>query len=101
MARYYRKPAKQQKLAGERITELFSQATLRAQKQPELAKRYVILARKIGMKYKVRIPPELRRRFCRHCNAYWTSANSRIRLRKGMLVMCCLECRHFRRFRYK
>ena len=101
MARYHRKPAKHQKIAKERIEELFRQAKLRCQKQPELAKRYVSIARRIGMKYKVSIPRGLRRMFCRHCSAFWTSGNSRVRLRNGMLVMHCLECRHFRRFRYK
>ncbi len=99
--KYYRKPAQQQKIALERIDKLFQQAKLRAADSPALAKRYVTLARKIGMKYKVRLPKELRRRFCRACNAYWTSQNSRIRLRSGMVVAYCLECRHFRKFRYK
>ena|SRR3989338_2652125 len=101
MARSYKKPAAQQRIANERIHDLFTQAKLRSSKQPELARRYVALARKIGMKYKVRIPAELRLRFCRQCNAYLLSTNSRVRLRNGMVVVSCLGCKHFRRFRYK
>ena len=46
-------------------TKLFKQAELRFKKQPELSNRYIELARKIAMKYKVKIPRELKRKFCK------------------------------------
>ena len=61
------KPAKQRKLALERIEELFKQADKAFKKNPELSDRYVHLARKIAMKYKVKIRSPLKKRFCKHC----------------------------------
>jgi ribonuclease P protein subunit RPR2 len=65
-----RKPAKHREIAMERINELFEQADLRFKKSQELSDRYVELARKIAMKYKVKMPRELKKRFCKHCYKY-------------------------------
>ena len=65
-----KKSGQLKEIALERINELFSQAEKVFRKSPDLADRYVELARKIGMKYKTRIPPELKRQFCKHCYCY-------------------------------
>ena len=68
-------------IAAERINELFRQADIRFKSNPALSDRYVEIARKIAMKYKVRIPRELKRRFCKHCHKYIVpGANCRVRL---------------------
>tara|TARA_Y100000310_G_scaffold325408_1_gene388834 strand:- start:2336 stop:2677 length:342 start_codon:yes stop_codon:yes gene_type:complete len=99
---YKPKPFKQRKLALERITALFKEAASAFKEDKKLANRYVSLARKIAMKYKVRIPSELRKRFCKHCHTYLKpNINLRIRTNKGKVVYYCLECKKFMRFPYK
>ncbi len=82
-------------IAMERINRLFAAAS--ETKNKDLAKRYVILARKIAMKSNIRLPSNLKRKFCRNCNSFFTSRNSRIRTREGKLIYYCLECKRFTR----
>lgn len=90
--------AQQKDIATERIVILFQQAEEQFSKNKSLAHRYVELARAIAMKTKVKIPRELRRRFCRHCYAYLRpGVNARVRMRKGKVVISCLECKRFMR----
>ncbi len=89
-------------IALDRIKELINQADLVFLKKPYLANRYVYLARRMAMKYKVRLPIELKRKFCKHCNSYWKPGKTvRIRLLKGKKVYYCLVCKHFKRVLYK
>ena len=56
-------------------------------------------ARRIAMKLKVHLPPNLKRRFCKHCYSYWKHGeNVRVRTREKMLVFYCLECKKYSRF---
>ncbi len=99
---YRKKSDKHKGIAGERIQELFRQAELRFCKNPELSDRYVEIARKIAMKYRVRMPSSLKKRFCKHCHAFLKpGSNCRIRLNKGKVVYYCLGCKGFMRFPYK
>jgi len=81
------------RIALERIKQLFAEA----EKNKEMADRYVAIARKIAMKHKVRIPKELKRRFCKHCYCYLTSENSRVRAKDGKIVISCFKCKKFTR----
>ncbi|MBU0536450.1 MAG: ribonuclease P, partial [Nanoarchaeota archaeon] len=97
--RHSRKPSEHVNIARNRIKELFRQADLAAKDRMDLANRYVTLARKISMKYKVKIPPELRRKFCRHCYKYMLPGKtSRVRIAKQRVIYYCLNCRKFMRF---
>jgi ribonuclease P protein subunit RPR2 len=97
--KYSKKPAEQRKIALERIEVLFKQASDMFREDSKLADRYVYLARKIAMKYKVKIRAELKRRFCKHCYAYLVpGANCRVRMQKGRVVYYCMRCRRFMRF---
>lgn len=99
---YRKKPSSHLKIAKERIDTLFKEAALMFKKDPKLSNRYVQLARKISMKYKVKIPPNLKKRFCKHCYAYLVpSKNCRVRLTKHKLVYYCLNCKKYMRFPYK
>jgi ribonuclease P protein subunit RPR2 len=99
--KYSRKPKKQEELVLERIKILFKEAKDRFKKDPKLANRYVKMARELAMKYKVRIPRELKRRFCKHCYSYlMPSVNVRIRTREGKVVYYCLNCKKYMRFPY-
>ena len=93
---------KQKEIAQERIKTLFQEAAKSFSKNQSLSHRYVALARKIAMKVKTRIPPELKRKFCKHCYKYLRpGANCRIRTREGKVVIYCLECKKYLRIPLK
>ncbi|HEV2230603.1 MAG TPA: ribonuclease P protein component 4 [Thermoplasmata archaeon] len=89
------------RLARERISTLFALASNEAS-GPDLtlSNRYVNLARKIGTRYNVRIPPEYRELYCRGCSRYWVEGRTvRTRLRSPLRVRTCLGCGRVRRVR--
>jgi len=87
--------------AKERIIYFFKCAEKTFNKDPSLANRYITLARKYSMKYKVKIPKELKRRFCKHCYKYLVPGKTcRIRTHKGKVVYFCKYCKKFMRFFY-
>ncbi|HEY1198915.1 MAG TPA: hypothetical protein VGG32_09375 [Thermoplasmata archaeon] len=84
------------RIARERVSDLFGLAEREARGlHPELADRYVALARRIGMRYNVRLRREYRELYCRSCSAYWVEGRTvRTRLRSGSRVRTCLRCGH-------
>ncbi len=80
-------------LALKRIQALFAFARV----CPARGDRLVYLARKLSMKANVPIPLDLKRRFCKHCYAYFTSDNFRVRTRDQKLVVSCFSCKKFSR----
>ena len=84
------------KIALERIHLLFTMAKETFAQEPELAQSYVNTARKIGMRYKVRIPAEFRRLVCRHCKQFiLPGKNCIVRIRPNRephIVIICLRC---------
>jgi ribonuclease P protein subunit RPR2 len=87
------------KIALERIKTLFKEAEKQFNELPEYSDRYVKLARQLSMKYKVPIPRELKKRFCRRCYSYLKPGkNQRIRSQKDKMVYTCLECGHIKRY---
>lgn len=102
MSKYFKKKKEGSKdIARQHILELMEEAEKSAVKRPELAKRYVVMARKISSRLKVPIPNNLKRRFCKGCGAYFTSKNSRIRLNKGKKTYTCLTCQSLKRVPYR
>jgi len=96
------KPLKQRKIALEHIEHLFKEADKAFNKDPKLSDRYVRLARKIAMKYKVKIRSPLKKRFCKHCYKYLKpGVNARVRLGEKQVVYYCYSCKKFMRFPYK
>lgn len=90
-----------QKIARERIDVLIKQADNMFHLNPQLSNRYIYLLRKIAMKYNVKIKPEYKRKFCKHCYSYLRpSVNVRIRVSNGKVVYYCLNCKKFMRFPY-
>ena len=99
---YRKKPGEQVRIAKERIEGLFSQAESMFSEDPKLSNRYVHLARKISMRFKVKIPPKLKRKFCKHCYSFlMPGKNCRVRTHEGKVVYYCQNCRKFMRFPYK
>ncbi len=87
--------------ALDRIRQLFSEADAAFSESPELSDRYVEMARKIAQKARTGIPPAFKKRFCRHCGAFWVPGRTvRVRLQKQKVVYYCLKCRHYTRHPY-
>jgi ribonuclease P protein subunit RPR2 len=58
-----------------------------------LANRYVELARRLGMRYNVGLPRELRLRMCRKCGRYLLpGVNSTVRVTQSRIRTRCHHC---------
>jgi RNase P subunit RPR2 len=85
----------QRDLAYERVMVLFAQAdALASEGDVESASRRVRRAVDISTRCNVRLPPDLKLRFCRGCLTYYTSLTSRRRLdsENRRLRITCLKC---------
>jgi len=84
------------RIALQRIHTLFGLAKEKVREEPELAQRYVKIARKIAMRAKLRLPKEYRRLVCRHCKSFiYPGVNCRVRVqhrREPHVVITCLVC---------
>ncbi|MFC2134646.1 ribonuclease P protein component 4 [Bacteroidota bacterium] len=98
-AKHSRKPSEQTETARKHVDELFAQADAIFDKDSALADRYVDLARKTAMKFKLKLKSEYRRKFCKHCYKYLRAGvNCRVRTQFGKLVYSCFSCKKFTRF---
>jgi ribonuclease P protein subunit RPR2 len=83
-------------IALQRVHTLFRLAREVVHKDPELAQRYIKIARKIAMGTKMRLPKEYRRLVCRHCKRFiLPGVNCRVRIqsrREPHVVITCLNC---------
>ncbi len=94
------KKANHKNIAKERIAELFKQASMLTPEDIRLANRYVELARKIGMKFQITIPNELKKRFCPKCHTYWFwGTNARKRTRDNKIIISCSACKQTLRYK--
>jgi ribonuclease P protein subunit RPR2 len=99
---YGQKPSQERRIASERIEKLFIEAEAAFKQDPKLSDRYIALARKIAMKFKVRLKSEFKRKFCKHCYSYLKPGiNCRIRLSKKQITYHCDGCKRFMRFGYR
>ena len=83
------------KIAEERIEILFDLAEKEFKNHPERSRRYVELARKIGMRCNVRLKTGQKRRFCKKCNQLFIPKKTceiEVGPRKKMMEMKCLNC---------
>jgi len=89
-------------IAVERIRCLFELAEEAFEKHPELADRYVKHAWRIMTRYNVRLPRDLKRKFCRKCLSFWRpSASCRVRIKPSYVIITCLRCGHQIRLPFK
>lgn len=82
-------------IAKERIRILLNLAERESiqNMNPERARIYVTLARKIGMRYNVRIEKYFSNKICRSCNSYLATTNVyRVRCRGGKVTRVCKYC---------
>lgn len=97
--KHKRKPSSHTSTANEHIDGLFLQADEIFSKDSELANKYVDMARKIAMKFKVKLKSEYKRKFCKHCYSYLRpGVNCRVRTQSGKVVYTCFSCKKFSRF---
>ena len=102
-----RKSAKrewQQNIAKERIEILLDLAEKEFKKNPERSKRYVELARKIGLRYNVRLTKNQKNKFCKNCFTLLVPGKtSKVRLdeKTKTLVIKCENCNTIYRKPYK
>src|SRR3989344_2024965 len=68
-------------------------------KSKDKANSYVRKARLLGMKYNLRFPRSVKRKFCKHCYSFLKPGfNCRIRTKNKKVIYSCLECGKFMRF---
>jgi len=100
--KFKKRKENQKQIALERIAQLFAQAEKVSSKKPGLAKEYIALAKRIATRTTTKLPIELKRRFCKHCNSFFRlGSNARIRLNKGKKTYYCMECKRYTRVPYK
>lgn len=88
----------QKKEALTRVVSLFDLA----RNDPKLAKKYVLAARRLCLKNRLRLPLEFRRSFCVNCSAFFAvGKNCSVRKRKSGVVIRCLECQNVTRIGVK
>ncbi|MCD6402785.1 MAG: ribonuclease P [Candidatus Aenigmarchaeota archaeon] len=101
--RVKKKPLWQKKIALERIITLFELAKKELDIHPERSRRYVELLRKIGLRYNVRLPKDIKRSICKECNTILIpgkTAKVRLDSKKKTVIIKCLECGKIYRYPY-
>lgn len=99
-----KKPIWQVKIAKERIKILLNLAKKEIENHPERSRRYVELARKIGLRYNVRLNKNDKKNICKKCNTFLIiNKTSVIRLqrRRKTLNIICKNCGNIIRIPYK
>ncbi|MDY6780690.1 MAG: ribonuclease P protein component 4 [Halobacteria archaeon] len=93
-----------EEIAEERIRRLFELAERVHEDSPERAGEYVERAREVGMRCRVRLPDELKRRFCGDCGSYYVfgseESGARVRLNDGHVTITCEKCGSQARYPY-
>ncbi len=84
------------RIALQRVHTLFGLAKEVIREDPELAQRYIQIARRIAMRTQLKLPKEYRRLICRKCKSFiLPGVNCRIRIqhrREPHMVITCLNC---------
>ncbi len=84
------------RISMERIQILFNLAKKVAPDKPELANRYVEIARRIAMRTQIHLPREYQRYICKHCGRFiMPGTGLRVRLqsrREPHIVFSCIYC---------
>ncbi|MFP3132107.1 MAG: hypothetical protein RXQ77_02100 [Candidatus Nanopusillus sp.] len=85
-------------IAKRRIFELYKLAIENID-DIDLARRYIFILWKIKNKTRIKLPKELRNKFCKKCYTPWIVGKTlQIRIRKGRIIYRCLYCNKVKRF---
>jgi ribonuclease P protein subunit RPR2 len=88
-----RKPDYQIRIAKERIEILIGLAEKELRTHPDRSRRYVQLAGKIGMRFNIRFPTNLKRSSCKHCfTPLRPGLTSTQRTDHGVIIVKCQNC---------
>jgi len=86
---------KDKKIGLERIEILFEEAEKTWDEEPELSKRYIRLAKRIGQKIETPLPKKLQDKICENCNQILINSKScKVRIKQQKLQKICRECGH-------
>ena len=99
-----KKPDWQQDIAKERIEILLGLATKEFRKKPEQARRYVELARKISLRYNIRMEKGQKGKFCKKCNTLLLpgfTSSVRLDSTRKLVIIRCKNCGAIYRQSYK
>ncbi len=92
-------------IAKQRIQVLFELAENICKTNPQLAQRYIEMARKIAMSARLSLPTAYTRRICKKCNSLLIPGeSSRVRIkprREPHVVVTCLSCGNQKRIPLK
>jgi len=89
-------------LAKERLKELFIQASEIYTENEQAAHKHVGVARRLAMRFNLRIPKEFKRAFCKHCYHYLKQGkNVRVRRTEKGIVYTCLDSNKHMRYTIK
>ncbi len=91
------------RIARERIEILYDLALREARGgDEELSRRYVEHILNLSRKYNVRLPREMKRSICKECHTILIPGRTaQVRLKKGKVVVKCLRCGNYKRYRYR
>ena len=85
-------------IATQRILILFENAVSNASKNPRLAERQAQIARKISMRFKIKMPWQIRRSFCKKCKKFIVpTISSKVRVGRTSVKsirITCYFCNH-------
>ncbi len=80
-------------IATKRMQVLFDNAVSNARLDPDLAEKQAIAAKKISMKYKIKMPYEIRSCFCKKCKKFVVPGiNSKVRVGRSNVKSIRITC---------
>jgi len=80
-------------VATKRMHILFKNAVSNARVDVDLAEKQAMIAKKISMKYKIRMPYEIRSCFCKKCKKFIVPGiNSRVRVGRSNVKSVRITC---------
>jgi len=89
-------------IAARRMLLLYKKALEIYPKDPNLARRYIYILWKIKLKSRLKLPKNLRNKFCKKCFTLWILGKTvSIRIRKGRRIYRCLNCGYIKRIPFK
>jgi len=91
------KRSKQKAMAVSQVDTILTEALETAKNDITLAKQQAAIARRICLKFNIRLPYQKRQLFCRGCKIFIVPGiNARVRTssKQKILLLTCLECNH-------
>ncbi len=91
----------QKEYAKKNIDYFFS--LLKKRFYPKYDDKYITEIKRLSESFTIRLTREEKNRFCKGCNSFFTSSNSKTRLNPKLKTkeIICLTCSKIKRFKYK